>query len=28
VQFFRNAFLNGWYQLLAEIPARRNAYAL
>jgi transaldolase len=28
VQFFRNAFLNGWYQLLAEIPARRNVYAL
>jgi len=28
VQFFRNAFLKGWYQLLAEIPARRNVYAL
>ncbi|MFZ5918223.1 MAG: transaldolase family protein [Chloroflexota bacterium] len=28
VQFFRNAFLRGWYLLLAEIVARRNAYAL
>ena len=28
VQFFRNAFLKGWYLLLAEIPARRNVYAL
>jgi len=28
VQFFRNAFLQGWYLLLAEIPARRNVYAL
>ena len=28
VQFFRNAFLKGWYLLLAEIPAQRNVYAL
>ena len=28
VQFFRNAFLKGWYLLLAEIPARRNVHAL
>jgi len=28
VQFFRNSFLKGWYLLLAEIPARRNVYAL
>jgi transaldolase len=28
VQFFRNAFLKGWFLLLAEIPARRNLYAI
>lgn len=28
VQFFRNAFLKGWYLLLAEIPARRMVYAI
>lgn len=28
VQFFRNAFLNGWYLLLAEVAARRNVYAI
>lgn len=28
VQFFRNAFLKGWYLLLAEIAARRNVYAI
>jgi len=28
VQLFRNAFLKGYYLLLAEIPARRHAYAL
>ena len=28
VQLFRNAFLKGWYLLLAEIPARRHAHAL
>jgi len=28
VQLFRNAFLTGWYLLLAEITARRNALAL
>jgi transaldolase len=27
VQFFRNAFLKGWYLLLAEIPSRRMVYA-
>jgi len=28
VQFFRNAFLNGWYLLLAEVAARRNVWAV
>jgi transaldolase len=28
VQLFRNSFLNGWYSLMAEIAARRNARAL
>jgi len=28
VQFFRNAFLNGWYLLLAEVASRRNVYAV
>jgi transaldolase len=28
VQLFRNAFLKGWYLLLAEIPSRRHAHAL
>jgi hypothetical protein len=28
VQFFRNAFLKGWYLLLVEIPTRRNVYAI
>ena len=28
VQFFRNAFLKGWYLLLAEIPTRRHFHAL
>ena len=28
VQLFRNAFLKGWYLLLAEIPSRRHLYAL
>jgi len=28
VQLFRNAFLKGWYLLLAEIPSRRHALAL
>ena len=28
VQLFRNAFLNGYYLLLAEIAARRHMYAL
>lgn len=28
VQLFRNAFLKGWYLLLAEIPSRRHAQAL
>ena len=28
VQLFRNAFLRGWYLLLAEIPTRRHLYAL
>ena len=28
VQLFRNAFLKGWYVLLAEIPSRRHALAL
>ena len=28
VQFFRNAFLNGWYLLLAEVAARRNVWAI
>lgn len=28
VQLFRNSFLNGWYTLMAEIAARRNARAL
>jgi len=28
VRLFRNAFLKGWYLLLAEIVARRNALAL
>jgi transaldolase len=28
VQLFRNAFLKGWYLLLAEVVARRNALAL
>ena len=28
VQLFRNAFLKGWYLLLAEIPTRRHAQAL
>ena len=28
VQFFRNAFLNGWYLLLAEVAARRNLWAV
>jgi transaldolase len=28
VQLFRNAFLKGWYLLLAEIPTRRHAHAL
>jgi transaldolase len=28
VQLFRNAFLKGWYLLLAEIPTRRHALAL
>ena len=28
VQLFRNAFLHGYYLLLAEIPARRHLYAL
>jgi transaldolase len=28
VQLFRNAFLKGWYLLLAEIASRRNANAL
>jgi transaldolase len=28
VRLFRNAFLKGWYLLLAEIPARRHAHAL
>jgi transaldolase len=28
VQLFRNAFLKGWYLLLAEIPSRRHRYAL
>jgi transaldolase len=28
VQLFRNAFLKGWYLLLAEIPSRRHALAV
>ena len=28
VQLFRNAFLNGWYLLLAEVASRRHALAL
>ena len=28
VQLFRNAFLKGWYRLLSEISARKNALAL
>jgi hypothetical protein len=28
VRLFRNAFLKGWYTLLAEIPSRRHALAL
>lgn len=28
VKLFRNAFLKGWYLLLAEIPSRRHALAL
>jgi transaldolase len=28
VQLFRNAFLKGWYLLLAAIPSRRHALAL
>lgn len=28
VQLFRNAFLKGWYRLLSEIAARKNALAL
>ena len=28
VQLFRNAFLTGWYTLLAEVSKRRNALAL
>jgi transaldolase len=28
VQLFRNAFLKGWYLLLAEVASRRNYYAL
>jgi transaldolase len=28
VQLFRNAFLKGWYLLLAEVPSRRHAQAL
>jgi transaldolase len=28
VQLFRNAFLKGWYQLLAEIASRRHAHAV
>ena len=28
VQLFRNAFLKGYYQLLAEIAARRHEHAL
>ena len=28
VQLFRNAFLKGWYLLLAEIPSRRHFHAL
>jgi transaldolase len=28
VRFFRNAFLNGWHLLLAEVAARRNVYAI
>ena len=28
VRLFRNAFLKGWYLLLAEITARRNVLAL
>jgi transaldolase len=27
VQLFRNAFLKGWYRLLSEIAARKNALA-
>ena len=28
VQLFRNAFLVGWYTLLAEVSKRRNALAI
>lgn len=28
VQLFRNAFLKGWYQLLAEVASRKHAQAL
>jgi transaldolase len=28
VQLFRNAFLKGWYLLLAEVATRRNVYAI
>lgn len=28
VQLFRNAFLKGWYLLLAEVASRRNYYAV
>ncbi len=28
VQLFRNAFLKGWYLLLAEVASRRNLHAL